>query len=103
LGLVEMTRERRRESLQAMTGEACQECNGSGWVLSCDSLFLKLRKEIIEMTQGRPEGKLKVHLKPPVAKYFVENKERLEKQVSRPVEIAEDETLSWENYKIVIE
>jgi ribonuclease G len=103
LGLVEMTRERRRESLQSMTGEACPECHGSGWVLSRDSLFLKIRKEIIEMTQGRPEGRLKVSLKSPVAAYFKENKERLEKQVARSVEIVEDQSLPWEDYKIVIE
>jgi ribonuclease G len=103
LGLVEMTRERRRESLQSMTGEPCSECNGSGWVLSRDSLFLKIRKEIIDLTQGRPEGTLKIHLKSPVAEYLKENKERLEKQVSRSVEIHIDDTLPWEHYRIVLE
>lgn len=103
LGLVEMTRERRRESLQAMTGELCVECSGSGWVLSRDSMFLKIRKEIIEMTQGRSDGQLKIYLQSPIATYFKENKERLEKQVGRSVEIHEDDTLSWENYKILLE
>jgi ribonuclease G len=103
LGLVEMTRERRRESLQSMTGEPCYECHGSGWVLSRDSLFLKIRKEILDMTQGRPDGKLKISLQSQVGSYFKENKERLEKQVSRGVEIVEDDTLPWEDYKIVIE
>jgi ribonuclease G len=103
LGLVEMTRERRRESLQAMTGEACQECQGSGWVLSRDSMFLKIRKEIVEMTQGRPDGSLKIYLKSPNAEYFRSNKERFEKQVGRMIEIHEDNTLPWEHYKIVLE
>ena len=103
LGLVEMTRERRRESLQAMTGEACVECHGSGWVLSSDSMFLKIRKEIIELTKGRPEGRLKISLEAPVASYFKENKDRLEKQAGRSVEIVEDVALSWEDYRIVIE
>ncbi len=103
LGLVEMTRERRRESLQAMTGESCPECGGSGWVLSCDSLFLKIRKEILEMTQGRPEGVLKIYLQSPVAGYFRENKERMEKQIGRTIEIFDDDTLAWEHYRIVLE
>jgi ribonuclease G len=103
LGLVEMTRERRRESLQAMTGEPCPECNGSGWVLSRDSLFLKIRKEIIEMTQGRPDGNLKLYLKSVVAAYFKENRERLEKQVGRSVDIHIDDALPWEHYKIILE
>ena len=103
LGLVEMTRERRRESLQAMTGEACPECNGSGWVFSCDSMFLKIRKEILDMTGNRGEGRLKIHLKGPVAAYFKENQERMEKQVGRAVELIADDTFPWESYKIVIE
>jgi len=103
LGLVEMTRERRRESLQSMTGEPCPECNGSGWVLSRDSLFLNIRKEILELTHGRPDGRLKLFLKSSVASFFRENKERLEKQVGRSVEILEDNALSWEQYKILLE
>lgn len=103
LGLVEMTRERRRESLQAMLGEPCKECSGSGWVLSRESLYIKIRKEIIELTKGRPEGNLTVHLKSPVAAYFNENKERLERQLKRTLNIIEDDALSWENYKIVLD
>lgn len=103
LGLVEMTRERRRESLQAMLGEPCQECNGSGWVLSRESLYLKIRKEILELTQGRPDGVLKIHLSSVVAQYFRENKDRMEKQVRRSSEIIEDDTLPWESYKLVLE
>ena len=103
LGLVEMTRERRRESLQSMTCEPCMECSGSGWVLSRDSMFLKIRKEILEMTQGRPDGRLKIHLQAAIGQYFNENKERMEKQVGRSIEIIEDETLPWEHYRIVLE
>jgi Ribonuclease G/E len=98
-----MTRERRRESLQAMTCEACEECAGSGWVLSRDSLFLKIRKEIIDLTQGRPDGSLKIYLLGIVAQYMRENKERLEKQVGRSIEIFEDQTLPWEHYRIILE
>jgi Ribonuclease G/E len=86
-----------------MTCESCVECSGSGWVLSRDSLFLKIRKEILEMTQGRSDGNLKIYLQAPVAGYFRENKDRMEKQVGRSVEIIEDETLPWEHYKIILE
>lgn len=103
LGLVEMTRERRRESLQAMTGELCHECGGSGWVLSQDSMYLKIRKEIVELTQGRPDGTLKINLQSELAAYFRENKERLEKQVGRSMEIIDDDTLPWEQYRLTLE
>jgi len=103
LGLVEMTRERRRESLQAMLGESCPECDGSGWVLSRESLFLKITKEIIQMTRGRSEGILRIHLQSAVGSYFKENKLRLEKRIGRVCEIVEDDTLSWDQYRIIIE
>jgi hypothetical protein len=66
-------------------------------------MFLKIRKEIVEMTQGRPDGSLKIYLKSPNAEYFRSNKERFEKQVGRMIEIHEDNTLPWEHYKIVLE
>jgi ribonuclease G len=103
LGLIEMTRERRRESLQAMMGEPCSECLGSGWVLSRESIFLKIQREITELTQGRPDGNLKIHLQSGLCQYFRENKERLEKRVHRGVNLVEDDTLPWEHYKIVLE
>jgi ribonuclease G len=103
LGLVEMTRERRRESLQSMLGEPCVECSGSGWVLSRESIFLKVMKEIVKLTQGRSEGVLKVMLPPPVAAYMRENLARLEKRVGRSIQIVEDETLPWEHHKMVLE
>lgn len=103
LGLVEMTRERRRESLQSMLGEPCQECSGSGWVLSRESLFLKVIKEINKMTTGRAEGDIKVTLQAGVAAYFRENQGRLDKRLNRHVQILEDETLSWDTYRISVD
>lgn len=103
LGLVEMTRERRRESLQAMLGEPCHECSGSGWVLSQESMFLKICKEILQMTQGRTEGHLKIMLQSDLALYFRENKSRLEKRIARVADIVDDDTLKWDEYKILIE
>ena len=103
LGLVEMTRERRRESLQAMLGEPCAECGGGGWVLSRESLFLKIQKEIMQMTKGRTNGNLKLNLQSGLAEYFRENKARLQKRIRRSAEIVEDDVLSWDQYRIIIE
>jgi len=103
LGLVEMTRERRRESLQAMLGEPCGECGGSGWILSRESLFLKIQKEIIQLTKGRTNGQLKINLQSGLANYFKENKGRLQKRIRRSAEIVEDDILSWDQYRIIIE
>jgi len=103
LGLIEMTRERKHESLLSLLCEPCEECQGSGWVLSKESLYLKLRKEIMSITQGRADGHLKVYLNPEVSNYFKTNQARLERHLHRSVEIQPDLALPWENYKIVLE
>ena len=103
LGLVEMTRERRRESLQCMLGEPCLECGGGGWILSRESLLLKIQKEINQMTTGREGGTIKIYLQSPLAGFFRDNLGRLEKRVNRSVEIVDDDTLSWEHYRIIIQ
>lgn len=103
LGLVEMTRERRRESLLSLLTEGCPECSSSGRVLSRESLYLKAQKEIMELTQGRPEGRLKLTLPPEVGEFVRERKDRLEKNIRRTVEIDIDPTLAWEDYRIVID
>jgi ribonuclease G len=103
LGLVEMTRERRRESMLALLTDACQECGGSGRVLSCETIYLKLQKEIGEMTQGRQDGTLRVSLPIVVGDFVRERKDRLEKIIGRPVMIDMDPTLAWEDYRILFE
>jgi ribonuclease G len=103
LGLVEMTRERRRESLLSLLSEPCQDCEGSGRVLSCESLYLKIRKEIMEVTEGRLEGHLKIVVPPPVGEFIRSHREDLEKIFKPAVDIQIDGTLAWEDYRIVID
>jgi ribonuclease G len=103
LGLVEMTRERRRESLLSLLTEACSECQGSGRVLSAESIYLKLQKEIAQLTQGRPDGNLRVSLPSVVGDFIRERKDRLERTVKRSVAVEIDPTLAWEDYRIIID
>jgi len=103
LGLVEMTRERRRESLLSLLSEPCQECAGSGNVLSRESMYLKIQKEILEMTQGRSDGRLQVTLAQGVGDFVRERQEGLEKLIKHSVTIHIDPALPWEDYRIVID
>jgi ribonuclease G len=103
LGLVEMTRERRRESLLSLLSEPCTECDGSGRVLSRESLYLKIQKEIGELTQGRQDGHLKLSVPPVVGDFIRERQDRLERLIQRQIEIHIDPTLPWEDYRILIE
>ena len=103
LGLIEMTRERKRESFFALLGEACPQCHASGRVLSKDSMYIKLKREILTMTHGRPGNQIKLFLSPPVAQYFQERHRRFENSVKHQLIIQADPHLPWEEYRILIE
>jgi hypothetical protein len=60
-------------------------------------------EEILDLTRGHPDGVLKIFLQSPIASYFRENKERLEKQIRRSAEIVDDDTLPWEQYRVTLE
>jgi ribonuclease G len=103
LGLIEMTRERKRESLFALLGELCPQCHASGRVLSRDSMFIKLKREILTLTHGRPGNTIKLFLNPTVAQYFQERHQGLESAVKHKLVISPDPHLPWEEYRILIE
>lgn len=103
LGLVEMTRERKRESILSTLCQPCPECDASGMVLSNESLLIKIRKEILKLTAGRPEGKLRLVLNSDAMPYFQERKESLAKSIGRELDIQSDGTLPFDDYKIIIE
>lgn len=103
LGLIEMTRERKRESLFALLGEACPQCHASGRVLSRESMYVRLKREILTMTHGRPGNAIKLFLSPSVAHYFQERHQRLEHAVKHKLVIQADPNLPWEEYRILIE
>ena len=103
LGLIEMTRERKRESLFALLGEECPQCNASGRVLSRESMYIRLKRDILNMTHGHPGHEIKISLSSPVADYVNERKSRLENAVKHKLIVTADATLPWEEFRILIE
>ncbi|MBI4369313.1 MAG: Rne/Rng family ribonuclease [Elusimicrobia bacterium] len=106
LGLVEMTRERKRESNLVFLTESCEGCQGTGRVLSKETIFLKVSRELNNMLEGRVVHVARVQLSPSLCNYFQEHEHRLESSLSaRPGKIAiqEDAHLPWEQYKIILE
>ena len=103
LGLVEMTRERKKESTGSLITEECPQCHGSGRVLSAESMRIKIQREIYDLTHGRPGGNLKVCLHPLLADHLRPKISAMEQNVHRSVKIQPDAQLSWEDYKIVLE
>ena len=103
LGLIELTRERKRMSTAALLTTECPQCRASGRVLSVETLRIKIQREIFEMTGGRPGGSIKVSLHPSVADAFRSQQPIIEKNVQRAVRIQTDANLMWEDYHIVLE
>ena len=103
LGLIEMTRERRRESLLSQMSENCPECGGTGLVLSRETLFINLCDELSKMRLGEHNGKVKIRLRKEVADYFKERIPRLKKIAGGNLEIQYAPELPWEDYQIIVE
>ena len=98
-----MTRERRRESTISLMTDECPECQGSGRVLSCESMRIRIQREIQELTQGRPEGQIRLVLYPQLAEVFKLKQTMIEQNIQRPIKIQGDAHLKWEDYRIILE
>ncbi|MBI3547756.1 MAG: Rne/Rng family ribonuclease [Elusimicrobia bacterium] len=103
LGLIEMTRERKRESTVSLMTDECPECRGAGRVLSAESLRIRIQREIFELTQGRPGGQIRLQLHPILADAFKERQALIEKNVHRGIKIQPDPMTDWEDYRIILE
>ena len=103
LGLIEMTRERKRESTVSLITDECPECKGAGRVLSAETMRIRIQREIYEMTGGRPGGQVRILLHPQLAEVFRSQQATIEKNVQRSVRIQSDPQLPWEDFRIILE
>lgn len=103
LGLVEMTRERKRESTFSLLTEECPECHGSGRVLSSESIIIKIQRDIQNITMGRPGGNMRIVVHPILCEALKKKHTLLEKNIHRAVKLAADPQLTWEDYRIILE
>lgn len=103
LGLIEMTRERKRESLFSLLGDTCPTCHGLGLILSKESVFISVCQEIEQMKIEKHFGKIKVKLHPDVAQYFIERAKRLQELFKKDIEIISTDVVNREDYNIILE
>jgi len=103
LGLIEMTRERKRESLFSLMGDTCPECHGLGLVLSKESIFINVCDEIEQMGIDMHHGKVRIKLNPDVVEYFNERKSRLKELFKMDFDIQGNVDIDREDYQIIFE
>jgi ribonuclease G len=106
LGLVEMTRQRVRQShLQSMT-EACPTCQGTGRVFTAETVVRRVERSVKRMgVEGRTDP-LVIKLHPEVAMYVLEQEhdflKKLENAVGFGLELRDDPLLKPDEFKLVV-
>jgi ribonuclease G len=106
LGLIEMTRQRVRQShLQNMT-EPCPTCHGTGRVFTAETIVRRVERSVRRMgVEGRRDH-LIVKLHPEVAMYVLEHEKdllkKLEKLAGFALELRDDPLLRPDEFKLVV-
>jgi ribonuclease G len=103
LGLIEMTRQRKRESLFSLLGDTCPICKGLGLVLSKESIFINVCDEIEQLKFDECHGKIRIKLHPDVVDYFKERKSRLKELFNAEFEIKTSQEIDRQEHQIIFE
>ena len=106
LGLIEMTRQRVRQShLQNMT-EACPTCHGTGRVFTAETIARRIERSVRRAGLEGRKDPIVVRVHPDVAMYVLENEKdlfrRLEKAVDFGLELRDDPLLKPDEFKLVV-
>ncbi|MBX9928392.1 MAG: Rne/Rng family ribonuclease [Gemmatimonadaceae bacterium] len=106
LGLIEMTRQRVRQShLQSMT-EPCPTCAGTGRVFTPETIVRRMERSVRRMSSDGRRDHLVVKLHPDTALYVLEHEQdlmkRLEKGLGFGLEMRDDPLLRPDEFKLVV-
>jgi len=101
LGLVEMSRQRRRESIINTLCRPCPYCEGSGLVFSEKTMFIKIKKEILRIATQIENKDLNIFMNPRIAPLFEEKSvEHISKITGKRIKIRPDYKLHIEEFNI---
>lgn len=106
LGLIEMTRQRVRQShYQSMT-EPCPTCNGTGRVFTAETIIRRMERSVKRMVVEGRKDNLLVKLHPDVAMYVLEQErdllQKLQKVATFSLELRDDPLLKPDEFKLVV-
>lgn len=105
LGLLEMTRKRVRHGLEKMFLKPCPYCDGSGKVVSEESIALKIRREIKKLTKQNIESEaVLIRANPSVASLLIgangQELDRLEQEINKQIFVKGCEEIQNDKFKI---
>lgn len=106
LGLIEMTRQRVRQShFQSMT-EPCPTCHGTGRVFTAETIARRVERSVRKIGVEGKKDPLVIRIHPDVAMYVLENEKdlikKLEKAVGFGLELRDDPLLKPDEFKLVV-
>lgn len=106
LGLIEMTRQRVRQShFQNMT-EACPTCHGTGRVFTAETITRRVERAVRKAGLEGRKDPLLIRIHPDVAMYVLEHEKdlvkKLEKAVGFTLELRDDPLLKPDDFKLVV-
>ncbi|MCX5755246.1 MAG: Rne/Rng family ribonuclease [Gemmatimonadetes bacterium] len=106
LGLIELTRQRVRQShLQNMT-MPCPTCHGTGRVFTPETIVRRMERSIRRMAVDGKKDNMIVKLHPETALYVLENEkdlmQKLEKGLGFRLEMRDDPLLEPDEFKLVV-
>ncbi|MFA5859050.1 MAG: Rne/Rng family ribonuclease [Elusimicrobiota bacterium] len=103
LGLIEIARQRKRESNTSMVTEECRHCSGAGRVLSKSEMFTKVMEDIVNVVRRRGHGvKVEITVALDLFEYFKSRLPELEKYTKAEVKIMNEPAIVWHDYRIMI-
>jgi ribonuclease G len=104
IGLVEMTRQRMRQSIESKSYQKCPYCNGRGTVKSVSTIAIELMRRLEHVLAQSKSREMFVSVHPDVASY-VSAPERsmvrpLERRFRKTIRVIEDPNMHIEDIKI---
>ena len=105
LGLIEMTRQRVRQSLYQSQTESCPCCSGTGRIFTPETIVRRIERAVRRAATDGKERSLTARVHPEVALYALENErdfaKRLDRETKVRVTLRDDPLLQQDEFKIV--
>ncbi|MFH1845342.1 MAG: Rne/Rng family ribonuclease [bacterium] len=105
LGLVEMSRQRVRPSLESQVSDSCPYCTGTGKVLSLGTMSASIERLTHRIAIATRERRLQIQANPTLALYLLEERAEQFKDLCRnfelEVNVLDDPTLHLEEFRII--
>jgi ribonuclease G len=105
LGLIEMSRQRVRPSLMSQLSDPCPYCNGTGKVLSLETMSNRIERLVHRIAIVTKEKRLQIQANPMLALYLLEERPEQFREMCRSfnleVNVMDDPGLHVEDFRIV--